>query len=383
MKAFEKAFFALLKNEVCDPGTPFSMALTPENRAQVVSLAKRHDLSHLLYDALMQNGLLSEDDPEYAALSKAQMLAVYRAGEQTRELEAVQKSLSDAKIPSLPLKGAVIRKLYPAPWMRTAADVDLLVPKEKIEEAESLFFERGYKLYFRSPHDVSFTGNTGVHIELHRALSAKGEESGLYSETLANAWEHLTFDRGKPELPGDLFYLYHIFHMASHFKIGGCGVRSLLDLWLINQKKPGDREARENLLAKEGLLEFARNMERIANFWFSDAPGDEFLETLSSYLLLGGSYGTSKTAAYAKEGEAGGRRNYRASRIFLPYCELKERYPVLEKHAYLYPVVTVARWFRALSPNRQKDVEQTLAGGDAIEQAIGVPPETFWSQVGL
>lgn len=383
MNALEKTFFALLKNEICDGSGSVTLALNPKDRARIVSLAARHDLSHLLYDALTKNGLLSETDPEYAALSKSQMLAVYRAGEQARELETVQKFLNDAGIASLPLKGAVLRDLYPAPWMRTAADVDLLVPEEDAERAEALFYEKGYKLYFRSPHDVSYTGSTGVHIELHRTLSAKGEESGLYSETLANAWKSLTFDEGKPQMPDELFYFYHIFHMASHFKIGGCGVRSLLDLWLIDQKMPGNLEAREKFLAKEGLLTFAHNMERLASFWFSDGEGDEFLETLSSYLLLGGSYGTEKTGAYAKEGESGGKRAYRASRIFLPYRELKERYSVLEKHAYLYPFVTVARWFRALSPSRKKDVKKTLAGGDAIEKKLGVSPEKFWSQVGL
>lgn len=383
MKDLEKLFFALLRSEVC--GSPIEKLprLSEGDLQALVELAERQDLSHLLYDALLSNGLLDEKDSAYKPLSKAQMLAIYREGEQTRVLSEVQSFLSDAGVPSLPLKGSVIRALYPSPWMRTAGDIDLLVQKEDIERAEALFVERGYKLYFRTPHDVSYTGETGVHIELHRTLSAKGEETGLYSPTLADAWSHLTFIDGKPGMPDDLFYFYHIFHMASHMKDGGCGVRPLLDLWLINHKTSGDYDARQALLKKEGFAVFAHNMERLSEFWFSGAPGDEFLETLSEYILLGGVYGTVDTNAYAKAGERGGRFRYRLSRVFLPYRELKERYPILEKHAILFPFVSVYRWFRALLPKQRKSVQQTLSGGETAEQKLGLAPDAFWSQLGI
>ena len=93
MQAIEKLFFALLQSEVC--GVPLPRALPSLSDADLRTLfrlADRQDLAHLLYDALVRNALLEEGDPAYKSFSKAQLLAVYRTEELTREhrrLEAV------------------------------------------------------------------------------------------------------------------------------------------------------------------------------------------------------------------------------------------------------------------------------------------------------
>lgn len=89
MKDLEKLFFALLRSEVC--GSPIEKLprLSEGDLQALVELAERQDLSHLLYDALLSNGLLDEKDSAYKPLSKAQMLAIYREGEQTRVLSEV------------------------------------------------------------------------------------------------------------------------------------------------------------------------------------------------------------------------------------------------------------------------------------------------------
>lgn len=386
MQAIEKLFFTLLQNEVC--GSPLPRELPPlsqETLQALFALADRQDLAHLLYDVLSQNGFLNEEDPAYKPFSKAQMLAVLRAEKLTREEAFAKETLKKAGIPGLSLKGAVLRTLYPAPWMRTGSDVDLLVPKDKAADAERVLLATGrYKIYFRSPHDLSLVSDEGAHLELHKTLSAKGEESGLYSPLLDNVWEHLTFDEnGEPTLPDDLFYLYHIFHMAVHMKIGGCGVRPLLDLWLLNHRLPDNKAKRDERLAAEGLLTFARNMEKLSEVWFSSAGSDEFTDLLSEFLLAGGVYGTKENAAFLEEGAKGGKTKYRLHQIFLPYRELKERYPVLVKYPILFPFVSVYRWFCALLPKRRRYVKNRLAGGDMAEKKLGVSAEAFWQQVGL
>ena len=386
MQAVEKLFFTLLQNEVC--GTPLPEHLPPlsgEALKALFALADRQDLAHLLYDVLARNELLSEDDSVYKPFSKAQMLAVLRVEKLVREEAFAKEALKKAGIMSLSLKGAVLRELYPAPWMRTGSDVDLLVPKDKAAEAERALLDTGkYTVYFRSPHDLSLVNDEGTHLELHRTLSAQDEESGLYSPLLDNIWERLTFNEdGTPTLPDDLFYCYHIFHMAVHVKIGGCGVRPLLDLWLLNHRLPDNKVKRDERLKEEGLLTFAKNVEKLSEVWFSSAESDEFTDLLSNFLLAGGVYGTKENAAFIEEGARGGKANYRLHKIFLPYRELKEHYPVLAKCPILFPFVSVFRWLRALSPKRRRDVRGTLAGGDVAEKKLGVSAEAFWQQVGL
>ena len=384
MQAIEKLFFALLQSEVC--GIPLPRALPSLSDADLRTLfrlADRQDLAHLLYDALVRNALLEEGDPAYKSFSKAQLLAVYRTEELTREEAFAKEKLQKAGIACLSLKGAVMRHLYPEPWMRTGCDVDLLVPKAKAEEAEKILLATGrYRVYFRSPHDLSLVTEKGTHIELHKTLSAKGEESGLYSPLLDGISDAIDLD-GKSALPDDLFYCYHVFHMATHIKIGGCGVRPFLDLWLLNHRLPENREERRARLAEIGLLPFAEKLEKLSEVWFSSAESDEFTETFSSFILAGGVYGSDANAAMIEKGQAGGKGRYRLHRIFLPYRELKEGYPVLKKHPILFPFVSVWRWGTALFHGRRRKLTETLAKGETAEQTLGISAEAFWSQLGL
>ena len=92
MQAIEKLFFTLLQNEICE--TPFPSDLPPfsqETLQALFALADRQDLAHLLYDVLVRNGFLTEEDPAYKRFSKAQMLAVLRAEKLVRE-EAFAKA---------------------------------------------------------------------------------------------------------------------------------------------------------------------------------------------------------------------------------------------------------------------------------------------------
>lgn len=384
MQATEKLFFALLQSEVCGVPLPREThSLSEEDSRELFRLADRQDLAHLLYNALTRNGLLEEGDPAYKSFSKAQLLAVYRTEELTREEAFAKEKLGDEGIACLPLKGAVLRYLYPEPWMRTGCDVDLLVSKEKAEDAEKILLATGrYRVYFRSPHDLSLVTDKGTHIELHKTLSAKGEESGLYSPLL-DAISDAPDLGGISALPDDLFYCYHVFHMASHVKIGGCGVRPFLDLWLLNHRLPKKSEARNASLAEVGLLSFAEKAEKLSEVWFSSAESDAFSDAFSSFILSGGVYGSDANAALIEKGQAGGKGRYRLHRIFLPYRELKERYPVLKKHPILFPLVSVWRWIAALFGGTHRKVEKTLAQGEKAEQNLGVLAKDFWSQMGL
>ena len=77
----------------------------------------------------------------------------------------------DAGIDYIPLKGSVLREYYRNPPMRTSCDIDILVPKDKVDAAASaLVTACGYTINGRSGHDISMTAKNGQHLELHFAL---------------------------------------------------------------------------------------------------------------------------------------------------------------------------------------------------------------------
>lgn len=172
-----------IKYEICGQG---EKVVLPEISArfliEVYKLSKAHDMAHLVGDALNRSGVferLPDDiqENERAAIAKVKdkfdkqiFTAVYRYENINYELKRLKEMLEEAKIAYIPLKGSVIRKYYPEPWMRTSCDIDIFVYEKDLENAISVLVEkRGATLEEKGSHDVGLILN-GVHIELHYSL---------------------------------------------------------------------------------------------------------------------------------------------------------------------------------------------------------------------
>ena len=88
---------------------------------------------------------------------------------------AVASALEESGIPVAVLKGSAAAMSYPVPELRLMGDIDILVPKEKFEEAFQVLADKGYKCedslkdFFRH---AGFKSNTGIEIELHQFFAS-------------------------------------------------------------------------------------------------------------------------------------------------------------------------------------------------------------------
>ena len=151
---------------------------------------------------------------------------------------------------------------------------------------------------------------------------------------------------GKSHLVADLEHaFYHMAHMAKHFvSTGGCGIRPLLDVWVLTHRIPFDRRSRVYLLTEGGVSAFAQQAELLSEVWFGGAAPTAVTDQMTSYILRGGLYGSMENRITVQQQKQGGKLRYAASRIFLPYDTLKHHYPVLEQHRWLTPLMEVRRW---------------------------------------
>ena len=356
----EKLFFQLLRFEICG-GTLEESAralATKEALAIVFKLAKMHDIAHLIADALHKGGLTDVDEELYAQFKKQQQLAVYRYERMQYEYNQICEALERAQIAYLPLKGAVMREYYPEAWMRTSCDIDILVHPEHLGAAVSAL-KNGlqYKEDGGYTHDVSLYSENGVHLELHHTLIEERYYKGS-AQVLSSVWSVATPVREgvyRHELPDEVFYFYHFAHMAKHFGHGGgCGVRSFIDVWILDNAFSYDAEKRNALLEKGRLAAFAAASEKLTKVWFADAEYDELSVQMQQYVLRGGTYGSFANRIPAQASKKG-KKKYVLSRIFEPYETLKEKYPVLKKHKWLYPFYQVQRWFKLIFRKKNRD----------------------------
>ena len=350
MENIIRALMDLIAYEVCDRTVDKSQySLTDEDFAKLYKLSKSHDLAHLVGDALIKNNLI-EDGEIKAKFQKQIMLAVYRYEKINYELGRLRKVLNEAEIPFMPLKGSVLRKYYPEPWMRTSCDIDVLVQESDLERAVALLVDKlAYKRESKGSHDISLFSDYGVHLELHYSLIEENRVGNIESvlqdvwkkaDPVAEAFEYVLSD--------EMLYYYHIAHMAKHFVYGGCGVPPFLDLWVLNHRAPFDHENRSAILAEGRLLTFAAEAQALSEVWFGNTEHTDITRQMQDYLLKGGVYGTTKNRVSVQQVKHGGKFRYALSRIWLPYDTLKFHYPSLVGKRVLLPFYEVRRWFKLL-----------------------------------
>lgn len=352
----------LVRSEVCGGELPVA-----ENVTQLSSLyrmAEAHDVAHIVAGALERIGI--RDTEWMPRFEKHRMVAIFRYQQMDYEYNRFCETMERAGIGFIPLKGSILRHDYPEEWMRTGCDLDFLIREEDLERATAALTEQlGYVRGERSGHDLSFFSPNQVHIELHFALVGEKSANGC-ARILDRVWEDYSLPVGdqahERKMTDEMFYLYHIAHMAKHIEAGGCGARSFLDLWILNHlKRPFDPDRRDALLREAQLYTFAKAAEKLSRVWFSGEDYDGLSEGLEEYILVSGAYGTVGNKIALRSAQQGkGRVGYILSRIFQPYSYMKKRYPVLQKHKWLLPFCQVRRWLGVLAPKKLKSSVKEL-----------------------
>lgn len=340
-----------------------------EDMRALCKLAVTHQVEHLLAYVLIGAGHKRFEKPFFASAGLT--------AKQSGMAKSIKELFKKERIPFILLKGQVLRGLYPEEWMRNSCDLDILVHPVDMDRAGKVLLSLGFeRVEGLSAHDVTYKLGT-VHIELHFDLIEEHVFPEV-SEVLSHVWEECRDCEYEYVMSDEFFYFYHVAHMAKHFQNGGCGVRSILDLWFLNHRLDFVKDKRDALLLKGGLLKFDEGMRALAEAWFSGGSRSEYatLSELEKFVMMGGAYGRTDSSVAVKKKQRGGRLGYFLSRIFAPMSLLVKYYPVLEKHPYLMPVYQVKRWIDAMARDRKKYMRELRENikndknGDAVGKML-------------
>ena len=119
----------------------------------------------------------------------------------------------------------------------------------------------------------------------------------------------LAWDRARPqkeflyEFDDEFFVFHQIAHTAYHFMNGGCGIRFLIDLWLLEKNLSLDQPKLQALLKKAELQEFYENIRKLILHWFEKEAPNELILQMEDYIISGSVFGTdeNKIATSIKE----------------------------------------------------------------------------------
>ena len=221
-------------------------------------------------------------------------------------------------------------------------------------------------------------------MELHYDL-VEEDAANAASKVLKNVWNTARPKEGKTywqEMPDDMFYFYHIAHMAKHIQQGGCGIRPFLDLWFLDQKS-ADIKKRESLLKEGNLLQFAAVARKLSQVWLENTDHDTITEKLENYILSGGVYGTLANMITVQQQKRGGKMRYILSKVFIPYDVIKYHYPVLQKHRWLMPLMQVRRWCKLIFCGHARRTIQEMSYNQKIPKSQAEEIRLFLEGIGL
>lgn len=334
---------------------------------ELYALSKKHDLVHLVFDAAIRNGLITTDNEHYDKPSKTIMVAISRYQQQNYQLIRIKECFQKNSIAFVPLKGSIIRDHYPQPWMRTSCDIDILVHEEDLNKASKALESIGFITDgTRNYHDVSFfSGN--VHLELHFSICENNKQLDI---VLKDVWKNIEqYDGYEYRESSDFFMFHHIAHMAYHFLSGGCGIRPVLDLWVLRQKYKFDETKLLELLNKCNLISFYNHICHLSNVWLGEEQHDETTLMMEQYILKGGVFGTmdnSVVSGIAKH--KGNKTKYKLSMVFLPYENMCVIYPSLRKRKILLPFYYIHRIFTKTFSKKEKRARKRAKAIDNYSQ---------------
>lgn len=273
-------------------------------------------------------------------------------------VEQILKTFEEHRISCLPLKGCLVKYLYPRPDMRLMADIDILIKPGQAEQIKERMLDMGFTAkHWGGTHDVYYRVPY-MNLEMHRKLIF---DESPYSAYLSRTWDRAGLKaeyRCVYQLTEEDFYIYLIIHLTKHYAGKGTGIRSFLDICLYTRRyrQTMDWNYIWTELEEIGLRKFAESIIGLCGVWFNGAESKELYAEMAEYVFYSGVYGTGRQSFIAAMSSSAGKkipigaakRAYRLKLFFPPVSAMQGRYPFLERVPELLPVCWVLRGLRCL-----------------------------------
>lgn len=343
-------------------GAPFSLPADADIEP-LLQAAVRHHVSGILYQALFLAGRTPADPAvrrlllrvgRYISVSETQMA----------EIDRICETFRQHGIDYMPLKGTVLRGLYPSPEMREMGDADILIRMEQYAAIPPLLEGLGYTANAESDHEYIWNKPGALHLELHKRLIPSYNTD--YYAFFGDGWERARPVTDTPHeyrfTPEDE-YIYLFTHFTKHYRDGGVGLKHVADLWLYRKVHPDlDTGYVDEQLRTLRLDEFHGYFKAMLQAWFADGSHTPQTELMTRFICDSGAFGTAGNHSAAEALRAasinGDARQVIGKKLrqslFPSLAVLQDSWPVLKKAPFLLPFVWVARGCRAVLFRRRQ-----------------------------
>ncbi len=282
---------------------------------------------------------------------------------QMEKLGEVCAVFDENNIEYLPVKGAVIKPLYPKAEYRVMGDADILIRPEQYSRIQPILQKLGFSELDNSDYEYTWKCPE-LTLELHRHLVAPRFKS--YFTYYSDSWRLAKRRENSSQylLSPEEHFIYLIVHFAKHYLFGSICAKDICDfyVWRVNYPDMDEKYIEEKLGFLK-LLSFYRNILDLLNSWFNGEGATKATELITRSAFLGGvceDFDESAINNRMRQHADGNKSIFKMKflwfirSVFPSPSELSYKYPALAKKPLLLPVFWVVHWFNALFKNRAK-----------------------------
>ncbi|MBQ8254428.1 MAG: nucleotidyltransferase family protein [Clostridia bacterium] len=310
-----------------------------------------------------------ENAPVLDAFAQTRAMSIRKNILLDAERETILSHLEEKGIWYMPLKGAILKDMYPKLGLRQMSDNDILFDGEYREYIRDYFVSQGYTIsqYEVDFHDVYHKEpifNYEMHVELY------SEVRTLLHKYYQNVKDRLIKDDDREygyHFTDEDFYIYLVLHAYKHFTFSETiGAKHLVDVYVYLNKKPElDFAYIERELRKIKVWKFERDCRALVNEIFDDPESfdianlsDDNRRLLEDFMLnmLNATEDGRIENGIRKKGKFG----YIMSRLF-PSIENMRNYRPFFAKWYLLPFGWIYRAFDILFTRLGKSIKELKA----------------------
>ena len=380
-------FFELIKSVILKKKAPEPYENIDWHK--IYRLSARHSIANIIAYAI--DTLDSKiDDEAFKLFENYRNIIIAQEAQQEAEAVNLTDKFERAHIKNMPIKGCVMKKLYPSPNMRSMCDIDILIEDDGIDRAEKIMQNLDYPIREVSDREIVYKRPPFISVELHRSFVSEKYQKVIF-DYYKNIWNMAVLTDGKKytyELSKEDFYVYMIVHIAKHYMSGGVGIISIIDVYVFMHRYRDmlNFEYINTEFNKLGLYEFAKNILMLTDEWFENKEKSEIGLKMAQYIFYGVTYGSKvfNDAAYALKNN---EKNAHISSlkkiiyaVFLPYENMCILYPKLKQRRVLLPIYWIIRGFNRLLHNKN-DVKANLTNKATNESIVQL--KKHFDDVGL
>ena len=324
---------------------------------EIIYIAHKSHMECILLSALINVDNVSEEEKEF--IRPLILRSMTKTSAQIQEMLRLEAKFEEAGVKNQPMKGAVLRFVYPSPELREMSDLDILISVDDMDKGINILKECGYTLKESIKHHSIYIKRPFMVIEAHHAMYDKTvdkKQEGYFKNFIRARLKkdhQYTYEFGLED-----FYIYMIAHMAKHFYQTGCGIRHLVDIYvyLNRYEKEMDRVYIEKELKECGILTFALHMEKLAFSWLEGTEENTLYSDMFLYMIDSGIYGKDENGIWNKLAEDD-KQNISRSRLkrwylFPPLYYMSEYYPYLVHKPWLLPWAWFVRGIEGMVKNK-------------------------------